>query len=67
MAKVRLFANLREIAGTARLEIDGGTVREIIDGANEPVAIYNLTDNDLGNAGKYAALRDMLVGFAQGN
>jgi molybdopterin converting factor small subunit len=35
MAKVRLFANLREIAGTARLDIDGATVGEIIDGANE--------------------------------
>ena len=45
------------------------TYRDVIvlDGDNEPVAIYNLTDNDLGNAGKYAALKEMLVGFAQGN
>lgn len=35
MAKLRLFANLREIAGTARLEIDGGTVADVIEGANE--------------------------------
>ncbi len=31
MAQVRLFANLREIAGTSRLEIDAGTVEGVLD------------------------------------
>lgn len=31
MAKLRLFANLREIAGTSRLEVTAGTVGEAID------------------------------------
>ena len=35
MAKVRLFANLREIAGTARLDIPAETVGEAIDAVNE--------------------------------
>ncbi|MGB7860800.1 MAG: MoaD/ThiS family protein [Acidimicrobiia bacterium] len=35
MAKLRLFANLREIAGTARIEIPAGTVGEVIATANE--------------------------------
>lgn len=35
MVKLRLFANLREIAGTARLEVDGETVADVIDIANE--------------------------------
>lgn len=33
MATLRLFANLREAAGTARAEIDGETVGEILDAA----------------------------------
>lgn len=35
MAKLRLFANLREIAGAARLEIKADTVGDVIDRANE--------------------------------
>lgn len=35
MAKLRLFANLREIAGVSRLEIPGGTVGEVIGEAKE--------------------------------
>lgn len=35
MAKLRLFANLRELAGTARLELPGRTVGEVIDGARD--------------------------------
>ena len=35
MAKLRLFANLREIAGTARLEIMADTVGGVIDAASE--------------------------------
>jgi molybdopterin converting factor small subunit len=35
MANLRLFANLREIAGTARLEIQAETVGDVIDAANE--------------------------------
>jgi molybdopterin converting factor small subunit len=35
MAKLRLFANLREIAGTARVEIEAPTVGGVIDGATE--------------------------------
>lgn len=31
MAKVRLFANLREIAGTSRLDVPASTVRDAID------------------------------------
>ncbi len=34
MAKLRLFANLREAAGTARAEIAGSTVGEILDAAS---------------------------------
>lgn len=33
MAKLRLFANLREIAGESRVEIDSDTVGGVIDGA----------------------------------
>jgi len=33
MARLRLFANLREIAGTSAVEIDGGTVGEVLDSA----------------------------------
>lgn len=33
MATVRLFARLRELAGSTRLEIDGGTVGEVIEAA----------------------------------
>jgi molybdopterin synthase sulfur carrier subunit len=33
MAKLRLFANLREIAGTSRVEIDSDTVGGVLDGA----------------------------------
>ncbi len=32
MARVRLFANLREVAGTTQVDIDGGTVGEVVDG-----------------------------------
>lgn len=35
MAKLRLFANLREIAGTARVEIEAPTVGGVIDAATE--------------------------------
>ena len=35
MAKLRLFANLREIAGTARLDIPAETVGEAIDAVNQ--------------------------------
>lgn len=35
MAKLRLFANLREIAGTSRVDIPGSTVTEVVDGAAE--------------------------------
>ncbi len=33
MARVRLFANLREAAGAARVELPGSTVREVLDAA----------------------------------
>lgn len=35
MAKVRLFANLREIAGTTRLDVPVSTVREAVDFVND--------------------------------
>ncbi|MCZ6504397.1 MAG: MoaD/ThiS family protein [Actinobacteria bacterium] len=35
MAKLRLFASLREIAGTARVDIPAATVGDVIDRANE--------------------------------
>ncbi|MEA1904240.1 MAG: MoaD family protein [Actinomycetota bacterium] len=35
MAKLRLFANLREIAGTSRIEIPETTVGDVIDAAND--------------------------------
>lgn len=35
MAKLRLFANLREIAGASRLDIPGSTVSEVVDAAAE--------------------------------
>lgn len=35
MAKLRLFASLREIAGTSRLDVPAGTVGEVIETANE--------------------------------
>ena len=35
MAKLRLFANLREIAGSARVEVGSGTVGGVIDEASE--------------------------------
>lgn len=35
MAKLRLFANLREIAGTSRVEIPADTVGDVITAANE--------------------------------
>lgn len=35
MAKLRLFANLREIAGTSRVDIPASTVSEVIDAAAE--------------------------------
>ena len=35
MAKLRLFANLREIAGTSRLDIPGSTVSEVVEAAAE--------------------------------
>jgi molybdopterin converting factor small subunit len=42
MAKLRLFANLREIAGTSRVEIDSDTVAGVLDGA------INLYGSDFG-------------------
>lgn len=35
MAKLRLFANLREIAGASRLDIPGSTVSEVVEAAAE--------------------------------
>lgn len=35
MAKLRLFASLREIAGTSRLDVPAGTVGEVIETAND--------------------------------
>jgi sulfur-carrier protein len=35
MASLRLFANLREIAGTAQVEIDGATVGDVLDQATD--------------------------------
>lgn len=35
MAKLRLFANLREIAGTSRLDVPAGTVGEALDVVND--------------------------------
>lgn len=35
MARLRLFANLREIAGTGSIEIEGTTVAEVLAGASE--------------------------------
>lgn len=35
MAKLRLFANLREIAGTSRVEIPASTVSEVVEAAAE--------------------------------
>lgn len=35
MAKLRLFASLREIAGTSRLDLPAGTVGEVIEIAND--------------------------------
>jgi sulfur-carrier protein len=35
MAQLRLFASIREAAGTAKAEIDGGTVGEVIAAATE--------------------------------
>lgn len=35
MAMLRLFASLREIAGTSRLDVPAGTVGEVIETANE--------------------------------
>lgn len=33
MAKLRLFANLREIAGTSRVEVPGSTISEVVEAA----------------------------------
>ena len=33
MARLRLFANLREAAGTGQTEFDGATVGEVLDAA----------------------------------
>jgi len=38
----------------------------IIDEDNEPLATYNLTDHDLGNADDYDELKGMLVNYAGG-
>lgn len=35
MAKLRLFANLREIAGTSRLEVPAATVGQLLEAVNE--------------------------------
>jgi sulfur-carrier protein len=35
MAKLRLFASLREIAGTARLDVPAGTVGEVVETASD--------------------------------
>jgi len=38
----------------------------LLDDENRPVGVYNLTTNDLGNPGNYAALRQMLIDAATG-
>lgn len=35
MARLRLFASIREVAGTGRAEIDGSTVAEVLAAATE--------------------------------
>jgi molybdopterin converting factor small subunit len=35
VARVRLFASLREIAGAARLEVDGATVDQVVEALTE--------------------------------
>lgn len=35
MARLRLFASIREVAGTGRAEIDGSTVAEVLTAATE--------------------------------
>lgn len=39
MARLRLFANLREIAGTGQVDIDGATVGDILDVATETFGV----------------------------
>ena len=38
----------------------------ILDGNNEVVGVYNLTEHNLGDPAKYNALKAMLIGFAGG-
>ena len=35
MARLRLFANLRELAGASEVDIEGATVGEVLDRATE--------------------------------
>lgn len=35
----------------------------ILDGNNVPVAVFNLTSNDLQNSANYQALKDLLLSF----
>lgn len=36
----------------------------VLDGENEPVAVYNVTEHDLADAANYQALRDILISAA---
>ena len=36
----------------------------VLDSENYPVAIYNLSQNDLGNQANFQAVKDLLVGAA---
>ena len=38
----------------------------ILDGDNEPVGVFNLTEHDLATGSDYEALKTMLIGFAGG-
>lgn len=38
----------------------------ILNEANEVVAVYNLTNNDLGDPARYDELKTLLIGFAGG-
>lgn len=39
----------------------------ILNEKNEVVGTFNLTDHNLSDAGEYAALKNMFIGFAGGN
>ena len=62
----RTLAWLQDLAATDVWSAWAVTYRDVIllNDNNEPVGVYNLTSNDLGDPTKYAALRDMLVSAA---